>query len=102
MRNKDFRSTDWKYLGHFKQGDVRNVTYNTSKFTRTVGRVSKGVNGGSVLRYFESFGTNGGSVLRYFESFRTSRKSKKVQCDNPTRNMTELAISDDCKFGKPN
>ena len=23
-------------------------------------------------------------------------------CDNPTRNMTELAISDDCKFGKPN
>ena len=23
-------------------------------------------------------------------------------CDNPTRNMAELAISDDCKFGKPN
>ena len=22
-------------------------------------------------------------------------------CDNPTRNMAELAISDDCKFGKP-
>ena len=23
-------------------------------------------------------------------------------CDNPTKNMAELAISDDCKFGKPN
>ena len=26
----------------------------------------------------------------------------RATCDNPTRYMTELAISDDCKFGKPN
>ena len=31
------------------------------------------------------------------------REAYRYQCcDNPTRNMTELAISDDCKFGKPN
>ena len=26
----------------------------------------------------------------------------RATCDNPIRNMTELAIYDDCKFGKPN
>ena len=29
------------------------------------------------------------------------RTLKNNTRDNPTRNMTELAISDDCKFGKP-